>query len=420
MGRKKIQITRIMDERNRQVTFTKRKFGLMKKAYELSVLCDCEIALIIFNSSNKLFQYASTDMDKVLLKYTEYNEPHESRTNADIVEKLRNKGHNECASPEAEDTFVEDHFDSDLLYKRCAPSGLPQQNFSMHVAVPVSNPGSMYAPGATLGGPDSSMLSPGTAQLHRNMGSSGGTHRHPGTGNGFVNPSRGSPGLGQKGVHAKSPPPAAQSLALGRGKPELRVVIPPASKGIMPPLNSQRLSSSAPSQSLATPVVSVSTPSLPPQSLVYSGMPSSYNPADYSLSSADLSSLQGFGSPGLSLGSVSAWQQHPLGQAALSSLVGGGHLPQGSNLSISTSQGISIKSEPISPPRERLTPSSFPSHHPPPPHPPQQQLQQGAPGRQDAVGRSPADSLSSSCSSYDGSDRESPSVKRLRMDTWVT
>ena len=63
-----------------QVTFTKRKFGLMKKAYELSILCDCEIALIIFNSGNKLFQYASTDMDKILLKYTEYNdfksEPH--------------------------------------------------------------------------------------------------------------------------------------------------------------------------------------------------------------------------------------------------------------------------------------------------------------------------------------------------------
>lgn len=75
-----------------QVTFTKRKFGLMKKAYELSVLCDCEIALIIFNHSNKLFQYASTDMDKVLLKYTEYNEPHESRTNADIIEVKRGDG----------------------------------------------------------------------------------------------------------------------------------------------------------------------------------------------------------------------------------------------------------------------------------------------------------------------------------------
>ena len=58
----------------------------MKKAYELSVLCDCEIALVIFSGSGKLFQYASSDMDKVLLKYTEYQQPHESRTNADILE----------------------------------------------------------------------------------------------------------------------------------------------------------------------------------------------------------------------------------------------------------------------------------------------------------------------------------------------
>ena len=57
MGRKKINIARISDERNRQVTFTKRKFGLMKKAYELSVLCDCEIAVIIFNSHNKVDTY---------------------------------------------------------------------------------------------------------------------------------------------------------------------------------------------------------------------------------------------------------------------------------------------------------------------------------------------------------------------------
>ncbi|NWX14408.1 MEF2B factor, partial [Aegotheles bennettii] len=92
MGRKKIQISRILDQRNRQVTFTKRKFGLMKKAYELSVLCDCEIALIIFNSTNRLFQYASTDMDKVLLKYTEYSEPHESRTNSDILEVAAGSG----------------------------------------------------------------------------------------------------------------------------------------------------------------------------------------------------------------------------------------------------------------------------------------------------------------------------------------
>ena len=86
-----------------QVTFTKRKFGLMKKAYELSILCDCEIALIIFNSGNKLFQYASTDMDKILLKYTEYNEPHESRTNADIHETISRKEHKQCGSPDDTD-----------------------------------------------------------------------------------------------------------------------------------------------------------------------------------------------------------------------------------------------------------------------------------------------------------------------------
>ncbi|CAF1029441.1 unnamed protein product [Rotaria sp. Silwood1] len=91
MGRKKINITRIIDERTRQVTFTKRKFGLMKKAYELSVLCGCEIALMIFNSNDRLFQYASSDMDKVLLKYADYNEPHESCTNVDIIDILNKK-----------------------------------------------------------------------------------------------------------------------------------------------------------------------------------------------------------------------------------------------------------------------------------------------------------------------------------------
>ncbi|XP_035272977.1 myocyte-specific enhancer factor 2A-like isoform X4 [Anguilla rostrata] len=467
MGRKKIQITRIMDERNRQVTFTKRKFGLMKKAYELSVLCDCEIALIIFNSSNKLFQYASTDMDKVLLKYTEYNEPHESRTNSDIVEKLRNKGHNDCASPDPDDCFghsplADDRFgklseDSDLMYKRCGPNALPQQNFSMHVAVPISNPSTLSYNPASLGTQtlastslgDSALLSPHQSSLHRNVGSPGGPQNSPGagsTGNGFLNP-RGSPGLLSvhsgnglgKGIPNKSPPPPGGNLGIGSRKPDLRVVIPPSSKGMMPPLNTQRISSS---QSLATPVVSVATPSLPPQGLVYSAMPTAYN-TDYSLSSAELSSIQGFSSPGgLSLGSMSAWQQHQLGQAALSSLVGGGHLPQGSSLSINTNQNISIKSEPISPPRERITPAGF-LHQQQQAPPPPSSSSSAHPSRQE-VGRSPADSLSSSCSSYDGSDREdprtdfhsplglgqpagggtegrdSPSVKRMRMDAWVT
>ena len=58
----------------------------MKKAYELSVLCDCEIVIIIFNSNNKLFQYASSNVDSILLKYTEHNEPNETKTNSDILD----------------------------------------------------------------------------------------------------------------------------------------------------------------------------------------------------------------------------------------------------------------------------------------------------------------------------------------------
>ncbi|XP_075063787.1 myocyte-specific enhancer factor 2A isoform X3 [Mixophyes fleayi] len=510
MGRKKIQITRIMDERNRQVTFTKRKFGLMKKAYELSVLCDCEIALIIFNGSNKLFQYASTDMDKVLLKYTEYNEPHESRTNSDIVETLKKKGLDGCESPDAERYFEEDTFsklneDSDFVFKRdpalnkkehrgCdSPDpdgsyvltphteekykkineefdnmmrnhkispGLQQQSFSMSVTVPVSNQNTLSysSPGNTLVTPslaasssltDTGMLSPPQTALHRNVGSPGVSQRPPSTGNagnGFVNP-RASPsllgpaggnGLG-KVMPTKSPPPPGGNLGMNSRKPDLRVVIPPSSKGMMPPLteedeldlNTQRINSSQSIQSLATPVVSVTTPSLATQGLVYSAMPTAYN-TDFSLTSADLSVLQGFNSPGMmSIGQVSAWQQHHLGQAALSSLVAGGQLSQGSNLTINTNQNVNIKSEPISPPRDRVASSGFPPQH----HPHQHQARP-------EMGRSPVDSLSSSSSSYDGSDREdvrndfhspvsmgrnsnnedrdSPSMKRMRMDAWVT
>lgn len=47
----------------------------MKKAMELSVLCDCQIGLIIFNSNNKLVQYSSHDIDQILLRYTEVNDP---------------------------------------------------------------------------------------------------------------------------------------------------------------------------------------------------------------------------------------------------------------------------------------------------------------------------------------------------------
>jgi hypothetical protein len=66
MGRNKIKVEKIANERNRHATFSKRKSGLFKKAMELSILCDCEIALLIFNTNEKVFQYCSTnDLDEV-------------------------------------------------------------------------------------------------------------------------------------------------------------------------------------------------------------------------------------------------------------------------------------------------------------------------------------------------------------------
>uniref|UniRef100_A0A8C9VVR8 Myocyte enhancer factor 2ca n=1 Tax=Scleropages formosus TaxID=113540 RepID=A0A8C9VVR8_SCLFO len=378
MGRKKIQIARIMDERNRQVTFTKRKFGLMKKAYELSVLCDCEIALIIFNSTNKLFQYASTDMDKVLLKYTEYNEPHESRTNSDIVETLRKKGLNGCESPDidaddspghspaSEDKYRKINDDIDLMISRQRLCVIPPSSYDMPVSVPGSNPNSLiYShPGGSLG--NHNLLPLAHSSLQRNSMSPGVTHRPPsagntgglmgadlsasmgtGAGNGYGN-HRNSPGLLAspgglgKGMQAKSPPP--MNLGMNSRKPDLRNM------------------------------------------------------------------------------------QH----SALSHIGNctSNHLCQSSNVSQPSAQSLHIKSEPVSPPRDRA--GGAPVGYPPP-----RQL----PPRQDA-GRSPADSLSSCSSSYEGSDREehrvdfhsplgparrspdqreSPSVKRARLsEGWAT
>uniref|UniRef100_A0A3Q2P2N8 Myocyte enhancer factor 2d n=1 Tax=Fundulus heteroclitus TaxID=8078 RepID=A0A3Q2P2N8_FUNHE len=443
MGRKKIQIQRITDERNRQVTFTKRKFGLMKKAYELSVLCDCEIALIIFNHSNKLFQYASTDMDKVLLKYTEYNEPHESRTNADIIETLRKKGFNGCNSPEpdGDDSIDQSPLndrktdDLDSLFKRYG-STVPQSSFPMPVTVPVSNQntalqfsnnpaGSMVTTTSFVTSTltDPRLLSPQQPALQRNTVSPGLPQRPASAGallggdlgnsngacpspvpNGYIS-ARASPGLLSvsngnslgKGVPAKSPPPPSPQMVNSR-KPDLRVITSQSGKSLMQ-LNAQRLGSSQVTQPLTTPVVSVATPSL---LAPFPGMQTAYN-TEYQLTSADLTALQTFTPPGLVPGNMAAWQQQPvvsqqqqqhqqqqqqLTLASLNNLVSVGPVPQSTALTVNTNPNLNIKSEPVSPNRDRSTPSL---------------VSVAFPGTQ---GRSPVDSLSSNGSSYEGSDRD--------------
>ncbi|KAM9838824.1 myocyte-specific enhancer factor 2D homolog isoform 2-T2 [Aulostomus maculatus] len=483
MGRKKIQIQRITDERNKQVTFTKRKFGLMKKAYELSVLCDCEIALIIFNHANKLFQYASTDMDKVLLKYTEYNEPHESRTNADIIETLRKKGFNGCDSPEPDgedsidqsplndDKYRKTTEDLDVLFKRYGQSTAPPQTFSMPITVQASNqstlqfsnPGNAlvttsYVTSSSL--TDTHLLSPQQPTLQRNTVSPGLPQRPASAGallggdlnnsnggcpspvpNGYTS-ARASPGLLSvsngnslgKVVPAKSPPPPPSPQMVNSRKPDLRVITSQGGKSLIH-MNAQRQAGAQVPQTLTTPVVSIATPSLLAQGLPFSAMPTAYN-TEYQLTSADITALHALASPGgLLPTSVSTWQQQQavsqqpqqqqqtqqqqqqqqLNLASLSNLVPVTHIPQGAMLTVNTNSSVSIKSEPVSPGRDRSTPCPPPTTTPSstsggailtaPPQYPGSLLCLEPP-----TGRSPADSVSSNTSSFEGSDRDDTSA----------
>merc|ERR1712072_601008 len=72
MGRRKIEMEYLVDDRVRKVTFCKRKGGLFNKADDLSKLCGVEVAVVIV-CENKTCQYASTDMERILTRYRQIN-----------------------------------------------------------------------------------------------------------------------------------------------------------------------------------------------------------------------------------------------------------------------------------------------------------------------------------------------------------
>lgn len=296
MGRKKIQISRINDERNRQVTFTKRKFGLMKKAYELSVLCDCEIALIIFTSSNKLYQYASSDMDKVLLKYTEYNDTVVSQTNKDILDVLNKKDvKGEGLDDEAEDYTLTPGTDAhyrqvDQEYAKVMQQAPRTELFGqqvqqvMPVSVPVQNLAYAAQQTGSLGNQPGSV--PGSVVLLQPSG----TQAQPGTShspNAGLQQNRLSPApvatrTSPAPVPSVSPGPPVEDLrkddkSPGAAKPRLKIIIPN-----LPEANKQP----GTSLSLETPTVSIATPGGTAQNLTSTILPSELN-----INSADLQNL---------------------------------------------------------------------------------------------------------------------------------
>ena len=116
MGRRKIEIKAIKDDRNRSVyvgerafaatrltvcsTFLKRKGGLFKKAYELSILCSVDVAIIIFDQKKKLYEFSSGNIQDTLRHYHYYGGPHE------------HKGPSDFKGGEDDDEEDEDNLDS--------------------------------------------------------------------------------------------------------------------------------------------------------------------------------------------------------------------------------------------------------------------------------------------------------------------
>ncbi|KAF8070828.1 hypothetical protein N665_1130s0005 [Sinapis alba] len=72
MGRVKIQMKKIVDRQQRNIAFAKRKSGLLKKAYELFILCDVQMVLIFFSPSGKLFLFdTKARMEETIKKYVD-------------------------------------------------------------------------------------------------------------------------------------------------------------------------------------------------------------------------------------------------------------------------------------------------------------------------------------------------------------
>ncbi|CDP11501.1 unnamed protein product [Coffea canephora] len=93
MAREKIKIKKIDNITARQVTFSKRRRGLFKKAEELAVLCDADVALIIFSATGKLFEFASSSMSDILGKYKLHSSNLEKTEQPSLELQLENSCH---------------------------------------------------------------------------------------------------------------------------------------------------------------------------------------------------------------------------------------------------------------------------------------------------------------------------------------
>ncbi|XP_022867145.1 agamous-like MADS-box protein AGL104 isoform X1 [Olea europaea var. sylvestris] len=128
MGRVKLQIKKIENTTNRQVTFSKRRNGLIKKAYELSVLCDVDVALIMFSPSGRVSIFSGNrSMEEIMTRYVNLPEHERGKLqNQEYLQRALGKFKYEAdrtyqpanSSPASVDSQVEE-MQQEILKCRC-------------------------------------------------------------------------------------------------------------------------------------------------------------------------------------------------------------------------------------------------------------------------------------------------------------
>ncbi|CAI7677842.1 unnamed protein product [Penicillium pancosmium] len=199
MGRRKIEIKAIKDDRNRSVTFLKRKGGLFKKAHELAVLCSVDVAVIIFAQNKKLYEYSSSDMPEALARYQYYGPPHEHKGPEDFAGKRDDDDEEDEMTPAPEDLQAVQQSHA------AVPPHLHQTGFQHVNHAPSASPPIPNGLPPRHGTPQSQNLSRPSSRNHiRRVSSNLGPHQHgtppppPAPQNGFAympNPSMYNPNI---------------------------------------------------------------------------------------------------------------------------------------------------------------------------------------------------------------------------------
>ncbi|GES57547.1 SRF-type transcription factor RlmA [Aspergillus terreus] len=224
MGRRKIEIKAIKDDRNRSVTFLKRKGGLFKKAHELAVLCSVDVAVIIFGHNKKLYEFSSCDMRETLTRYQYCGAPHEHKGPEDFNGKRDDDDDEDETTPAPEEAHQTPPQNAPPMIPTHVPThpGFQHVNHAPSASPPIGN-GMQFDP--RHGTPQPQGVSRPSSRTHlRRVSSNIGAQQHHGTPppppppqNGFTympNPSMYNPNMQQaprpgQFAHYVHPPPGA-------------------------------------------------------------------------------------------------------------------------------------------------------------------------------------------------------------------